>query len=135
MRPIVYHFQDGLANPEQLFQLESPSVACRRSALTGDARRLTAADYGCAVAGGIYPGGTAVGVGSDPGGGYAVPLGVGFSAGALFVGIGPAVGSGEAAGEGELTSHPASSASASSNTYTKRRFFISSFPTFFSERR
>jgi hypothetical protein len=74
-------------------------------------------NYGTGV-GGTYPGGKAVGGGSGAGEGYAALSGVASLAGAPFVGasgIAPAVGSGEGAADGELISHPASSASATSN--------------------
>ena len=85
-------------------------------------------DYCCGVAGGTYPGGKGVGGGGGPGEGYAALLGVALSGGAALVGAGgraPAVGSGEGVADGELTSHPASSASAiKSADRTRKQCFI-----------
>jgi hypothetical protein len=109
----------------------APSVNVQHSArrVGGSAG---ASDYGADVGGGTYPGGSAVGAKFDPGDGYAVPLGVAFSTGVPVVGasgIVPAVGSGEGGADGELTSHPTSSASVSSAATTMRNQYFIELPS------
>jgi hypothetical protein len=60
-----------------------------------------------------------------------VPFGVALSTGAPVgaSGMGPAVGSGEGAAEGEVTSHPANSVSARSNTDSMRKQFFIDLPS------